>query len=239
MRTDVKRLLLLVKFFDRKVYAERMLGGELYARRLRAFREIEDPARRDALEGTRLWRGGTLSLRSSDGVSVTVPPEEFTGPIEARLRGLDNLNLFCMTAFQSEPGLWPSWSMIEQVNSQIAESLSHLSEIGEHAVVITDAGQFLSRVTEAAERNQWQVCSRSVTYYDSYPADVAFGNASSFGPAFLKRMHYQREREFRIALNTRSMGYEPVTLNVGEIRDIALYLSTQALRNPEWRMEEY
>ena len=177
METPRKRFLMLVKCYSSKEHADKMLAGQLYAGRLKKFRETEDQARRDDFEGTMLWDDGTLTLRTGEGESLTVSPDDLAGPIERRSHLVDNLNVFCMTAFRSDLGPWPSWQLVDQVTQQVTESLPTCSKFGEHAVVITDAKGFLSRVTRAAERENWQVRSSRVRYYDSYPPDVAFGTA--------------------------------------------------------------
>ena len=231
METSRKRFLMLVKFYSQKEYADKMLAGQLRARRLKTFRETEDLARRDDYEGTMLWEEGTLSLRNGEGEWWKVPPSDLAGPIEIRPNLLDNLNLFCMTAFRSDLGMWPSWELVYQVKHQVKESLPTCSKMGEHAVVITDAKEFLRRVAQAAEREAWQLCWSLVKYYDSYPPDVAFGERQSFMPAFLKRSEYELEREFRIALNTGIVGDDPVALDIGDIRDIGWYSETRELDN--------
>ena len=227
---------MLVKFFSEKEYADKMLSGELRAGRLRKFRETEDQARRDDLEGTILWGGGTLTLRSSEGESVTVPPEDLAGPIEVRPHVLADLNVFCMSVFRSDPGAGISWPLIDQVMQQVETSLPTCRKFGAHAVVITHAKEFLSRATRAAERKGWQVCCARVTYYDSYPPDVAAGDGWSFAPAFLKPRRFELEREFRIAMNTGTVSDEPVTLDIGETRDIGFYIETRELERLQPRL---
>lgn len=236
MQTTRKRFLMLVKFFSRKRHADKMLAGELRARRLKKFREIEDVVRLDKYEGTMLWEGGTISVQSDDGEWLTVPPDDLAGPIERRSPLIDNLNVFCMTAFRSDLGPWPSWELVDQVKQQVVESLPTCSRMGEHAVVIADVKEFLARVTRAVAREHWQHHSARVKYYDSYPADVAFGDGRSFMPAFLKRREYEAEREFRIALNTGTVGDDPVTLDVGDIHDIGWYTETPELADLKCRM---
>ena len=101
---------------------------------------------------------------------------------------------------------------------------------------ITDAKEFRRRVKRVAERYSFQPCFSQVEYFDSYPSDVAFGGKWSFKPAFLKRREYQLEREFRITLNTDTTGDAPVTLDIGDISDIAFYAETQKLGNLEWQI---
>ena len=229
METSRKRFLMLVKFFSRKEHADKMLAGKLRAGRLKKFRKTEDQVRCDDFEGTMLWEGGTLTLRTGDGESLTVSPDDLAGPIERRSHLVDNLNVFCMTVFRSDLGPWPSWQLVDQVTQQVAESLPTCSKFGEHAVVIADAKELLRRVSRAADREDWQVRWSHVTYYDSYPPDVAFGDGRSFAPAFLKPRDFRREREFRVAMNTGTLGDDPVTLDIGDIRDIGSYTETREL----------
>lgn len=236
MATTRTRFLMLVKFFARKQYAERMLAGELWAGRLKKFRDTEDQTRRDGFEGTVLWEGGTLTLRSGEGESMILSPDDLAGPIEWRPRLLGNLNVFCMTAFRPDGGPWPSWPLVDQITQQISASLPTCRKFGKHAVVITDATEFLSRVTRAAERQDWQVCSSLVRYYDSYPPDIAFEDGRSFTPVFLKAKRFQLQREFRVAMNTGTVGDDPVTLNLGAIRDISFYTETRELGKLEPRI---
>ena len=223
-----QRLLLLVKFFDRKEHAEGMMDGTIRAGRLKCFRKTEDAARRDSLEGTILLEGGTLTLETDEGDSFTVKPEDLAAPIEMRLNWIGDLNVFCMTGFRPEgPDPWPSWPAVDQLMDQIAASLPSCRKFGGHAVVITDPSQFLARINRAAERENWRATRGLVSYYDSYPPEME--GTESVTPAFLKPRDFFMEREFRIAFNTGTTGDCPVTLDIGGIRDISFYIETEKL----------
>ena len=43
---------------------------------------------------------------------------------------------------------------------------------------------------------------------------------------FTKRKKFSHEREFRFAIDTGTLGSEPITLNIGEIDDIAIRMNT-------------
>ena len=222
---------LLVKFYNEKKHADKMLAGELRAGRLKAFRDTEDQARRDHSEGVILWERGTLTLRTGEGEPWTISPEDLAGPMEMQPHLLSNLNAFCMTAFRLHLGPWPSLTLDDQVLQQVEESLPICRKFGDHAVIIADAEEFRRRVTRAAERENWQVCSQRVTYYDSYPLDAAFGRDGrwSFAAAFVKPREFRLEREFRVAMNTGTAGDNPVTLDIGDIRDIGWHTETREL----------
>ena len=205
-----------------------MMDGTIRAGRLKCFRKTEDAARRDNLEGTILLEGGTLTLKTEDGDSITVKPEDLAAPIEMRRDWIDGLNVFCMTGFRPDgPDPWPSWPAVDQLMGQIAASLPYCREFGGHAVVITDPSEVLAGINRAAERENWQATRSLVSYYDSYPQEIE--GTRSFTPAFLKPRDFCMEREFRIAFNTGTTGDCPVTLDIGGIRDISFYIETEKL----------
>ena len=219
---------MLVKFFDRKEYAEQMMDGIIRAGRLKGFRKTEDAARRDNLEGTILLEGVTLTIKTDDGDSFTVKPEDLAEPIEMRLDWIGDLNVFCMTGFRPQgPGPWPSWPAVDRFMGQIAASLPSCRKFGGHAVVITDRREFLARINRAAELQDWQATTGLVSYYDTYPPEIQ--GTRSVAPAFLKPRDFCMEREFRIALNTGTTGDCPVTLDIGGIRDISFHIETEKL----------
>ena len=235
---------LLVKFYNKKEYADKMLAGELCAGRLRAYRDTEDQARRDPSEGVTLWKQAVFTLRTSEGKSWTIPPEDLDVPVKLQPNVLGNLNVFSMTALRLDLGSGSSLALGDHVLQQVDESLRICREqFGDHAVIIcANLEEFKRRVVRAAERKNWQVCSQHVTYYDSYPLDAAFGRDGSwsFAAAFLKPMRFRLEREFRVAMNTGTMGDNRVTLDIGSIRDIALYAKARELgrliQSAQWRM---
>ena len=187
---------LLVKFYNEKKHADKMLAGELRAGRLSKYRDTVDHVRRDRLEGIILWEQATLTLRTGEGEPWTISPEDLAGPMEMQPHLLSHLNVFCMTAFRLALGPGPSLTLDDQVLQQVKESLPICKKFGDHAVVIADAEEFRRRVTRAAERKNWQVCSKRVTYYASYPLDVAFGKDGgwSFAAAFLKPRKFRLEK---------------------------------------------
>ena len=222
---------LLVKFYNEKKHADKMLDGELLAGRLSKYRDTEDQARRDRREGIILWEQATLTLRTGEGEPWTISPEDLADPMEMQPHLLSKLNVFCMTAFRLDLGPGPSLTLDDQVLQQVKESLPICNKFGDHAVVIADAEEFRRRVTRAAERENWQVCLQRVTYYDSYPLDVAFGKDGrwSFAAAFLKPRAFRLEREFRVAMNTGTVGDNPVPLDIGDIRDIGWHTEARKL----------
>ena len=233
--TPFGHLVLLVKFYQRKKNADAFRTGQLHTRRLKFFRGLEDPHRGDDDEGRVLLEGGELSMKADDGEWV---PIETAGPIRFNYSYLEDLNLFCMTAFQSESFDVPAHETVHQVMEQIGESLPTCREMGEHAVVIWYFKEFIRRVASAAERDGYQYWCELVKYYDSYPHPATLGPEKSVTPAFLKSRKYELQREYRIVLNTRTSGQNPITLDIGDIRDISTYMKTPSLGDLKWRIRK-
>ena len=98
------------------------------------------------------------------------------------------------------------------------------TKLGEHAVVITDVEEFLRRVRAAAHRAGYGICRGLVKYYD--PNVGTPPARSDIDSIFTKRDQYAYQKEFRIAIDTRTSGTNAMTLNIGSISDIALRLKT-------------
>lgn len=223
-------ILLPVKFFRKKEHADAFRAGVLHAKRLKYFREMEDdPHRGDKHEGSILLEGTTLEVKADDDEGwVTIPT---AGPVRFNYGYLDNLNLFCMTVFQSLVGT-DAQEMFADVLCKVRESLSTCIEMGKHAVIIGNFREFIERVENAAKNADYECWCRSVNYYDSYPRDVILLNLSetpSVRPAFLKRRIYEQQHEFRIVLNTATEGDNPRELDIGNIRNISACVETESL----------
>ncbi len=66
-----------------------------------------------------------------------------------------------------------------------------------------------------------------MVYYD--PADGSPPLPPDIRVAFTKRNQYAHQKEFRLAFDTNTIGNEPLTLNVGDISDIALAVNRNNL----------
>ena len=99
---------LLVKVFSEQDHADRFLRGELYARRLSWFKNLEgDDERGDEHEAAAVLPrdGTTLTIETVvDGKlqEVKIGEDDLASPIVMKLKYFDHLNLFCMCAFQSD-----------------------------------------------------------------------------------------------------------------------------------------
>ena len=225
------RISLLVKFFSEREHADAFQDGLLYARRLKHFREEEDPQRKDEHEGT-IPEGEAgdqvlLVPQTAGGKAISLT---LTEPAQQTYSSLDDLNIFCMTNFLSSPGYGATQEMLDEVHRQVDDSLSLCMELGSHAVVVEDPVQFVARVRQAATAHEYDSLPASVVYYDTYPQDATtLEGGLQWRHALLKSRRYAKQREYRFIFNTRVHGDAPLELRVGTLRNITKYTETRDL----------
>jgi hypothetical protein len=221
------RVFTLVKLFDRVEHAEAMIRGHLHMKCLRFFREYTDAdgeLRGDRYEGVgAIFQPSQLGeLRLGD---IVIPAKDLAGPILIR-PDHRNWHVFCTFAVTND-GL-----LGEKVS---ADSLSQLKKamqiheecfgLGKHAVLLTQPNTFLERVGDALGRlgRSWK--RNLVEYYD----DASFhGYFPPDDVPFRKRARFRLQREYRFAVEADPDSDEPLTLDVGDLSDVAL------LTNPDW-----
>lgn len=221
--------LFLVKMVERKEYASSLLRGELYANRLACFRKFRgDKEREDDLEGviqeppgSRLELEGT-DLRTGETGKVIVPTEDMADRIRRQIRSIDSINVFCTYSVDH--------NNLEKVPNGNADRQGWrigpsevFSEFGEHAVVIWNPHEFIERVEAAAQRQGYAVSHGHVQYYD--PETGPQNIDPEVAALFAKRNTYAHQKEHRIAINTGTIGSDPLRLSIGDISDIALYFN--------------
>ena len=215
--------MLVIKVTSRQDYANQFLAGNLYSQRLECFRKMEnDQQRGDDYEGTMVYPPNSiLTLQSTDLTTMKtdalkVPLDDLAANHTLRLTALKYLNVFCMYAvdfndFKRTP------------NSDTKRTLDlpeTLWEFGDHAVVVFDVPEFINRVAKAARFRNFGTRLGRVTYYD--PAlglpDIPLDESV----AFYKRDQFAHQKEFRLAFNTQTVDFNPITVSVGNISDIAI-----------------
>ena len=77
----------------------------------------------------------------------------------------------------------------------------------------------------AADREGYRIYGRLVKYYD--PNAGTPPARSQIESIFTKRNQYAYQKEFRIVIDTLTLGIDPITLNIGSIDDIVLRLKTR------------
>ncbi len=207
----------LIKITDKEEYAIKFQQGIVHANRMSWFRKKEY----DKFDGAGLFKKTkeTVFLIGDKDVAPYLPN---LFPIYND--EISNLNVFCMTSVH--PGPFYD-EIITDDNYQ--DYINYLKidercreEFGKHAVVIMGDGisEFLKRVHTSANSKGYKTMMDFVEYFD--PQKQLDINPFSMEPVFYKRSQFEFQKEFRIAINTNTIGDDPLQLDIGNIEDISL-----------------
>ena len=216
-------IMFLVKFFERREYANDFLSGRLYANRLSYFKNIEgagDTNRGDKYEGTVVWgQPGRIQIKINEhDIS-----NDLAGPASMSLHRLEHFNVLCFYA-----------GYIRNYNSQLTEAEiknqliipRQCDKFGQYAVVIKDGAEFFKRVKQATNARDYREAHGIVKYYDP---DTFHGNFPGISGAFRKQERFSYEQEYRIVIETGIAGTWPLVLDIGDISDITMPSSIQEI----------
>ena len=223
--------LCLIKVTSSQEYADKLLQGDLFARRLSGFRKLEgDSQRGDSFEASIVYPHdqSKFVFETKDPVTgkkevLVIPPEDLAANPRLRLQALDSVNVFCTYAVDAD-NLRP---VPDSDTKARLELPSDLWKLGSYAVVIFDVHKFIERVRIAAYSQNYKTWAGRVVYYD--PADSSPPLSHDIQVAFTKRNQYAHQKEFRLAIDTNTIGSEPLTLSIGDISDIALTVTRNNL----------
>ena len=221
----------LAKVFQKREYADKFIRGEMYCNRLSWFKKLEDQeGRSDTDEGAIVpqLEGLSVTLEVSDPDTGKVVDRHtmqgFAAPPVLVPEWFDHINVLCMFAahsgdFQHEP----SEGYLDHLTEHLKMPEKYVG-LGEHAVVITNVTEFLSRVEKAAHQARYGVIWGLVKYYD--PQFGSPPTRSDIETIFCKRERYAYQREFRFAIDTGTIEGGAISLDVGDISDIAFRTDT-------------
>ena len=233
-----KKIVLLVKVFDKEEYADAFIQtGEMFCKTIGQFKRIEDDvARGDQFEAPSDWYQPdrislTFSFKTPDGEEKSSPTVGLAGPLVMQRTGHDRLNAFCMYAV-TVPDFEESYEteeerlrVVEKINSMLkvhATLGEEMFSLGEHAVLIIKAADFIDKVSKAAKSEGYSSWRGLVDYFDPETFHGSFGEVES---VFKKRNIYSYQKEFRFVFNSsKSEGAK--TLLAGTLDGIALKLKT-------------
>ena len=157
--------------------------------------------------------------------SITMTGEYLAAPVIVSPRWFDHFNLFCMYAGRFE---------LQEVSRDDLQDLKRQLDIsedferlGEHIVFIKNTTEFVRRVRHAGDQAGYRIYDKLVSYYD--PEVGTPPVTSDLETIFNKRKEFEYQNEFRFAIDTNSEGRCPITLDVGEIDDIAFYVKTSEI----------
>ena len=209
----------LVKFLKEQ-HVESLLAGKLYAQRLACFKKTEGdapPGRIDPNEGTSSWMQPGQVRIEINGRDLT---GDLAGPVQTQLNWLDHLNVFCVHAAHTGDLDLEEISdhSIERLRRQLRIPDAGL-DLGPHAVVIIDIPEFMRRFGAAVESQGYRSESHFVQYYD---LETFHGHFEGIDPIFRKQRKFSEQREYRFAIDTGTTGRDPLTLEIGDIRNITL-----------------
>lgn len=198
---------ILVKIFEKEDYAEQFLQGTVYANHICHFRNLEDDqARSDQHEGvTQSW--GSLTLETKNE-SIHIPKDDLAGPVEFKMEWTNRFNFFCM----SQVGF------VQKGDSAHLDFPEGCSGFGEHAVIILNRKQFISRIKEGIKETRYELFGHgAVIYDDNPPLDLCDPKI-----VFRKGERYKKQREYRFAFHNE-WNWGPIVIDIGDISDIAVY----------------
>ncbi len=219
------------KIFKKKEHADDFVRGSLFANRPCYFKQIENrDGRGDKYEGAIIPEldGLSFTLTSTDiqtgEVSeITIPEEDFAAPPIIQPTWLDHFNVFCMYAGDSGGTEKISADNLQCLKKQL-EIHEDCTKLGRYAVLIKNPKEFIRRVRFGAERENYRICWRFVRYYD--PEVGTAPSESNLDTIFNKPGQYEYQKEFRFAIDTGTLGSDPITLDIGDISDIAFSMDT-------------
>ena len=224
-------IIFLMKVFKCARHADDLIEGRLYANTLAYFKKMEDGGvRGDEDEGAIMLQreGLIIELTATNQVTgeinrIRTSGDELAGPLIMRPEWFDHINVFCMYA-----GHTGDFKAITEQNvvafKRQLEIPEECEQIGNHAVVIVNIGEFYRRVKAGSERSGYGVCGGLVKYYDSEVGTPV--TRKDIDTVFTKRKEFEYQKEFRLAVDTGNMGCRPITLCIGRIDDIAIRTNT-------------
>lgn len=216
----------LIKITDNEDYANQLQQGIIHAKRLSWFRKKEY----DELDGVGQIKKKKETIFKLDGKDVI---QYLPDPITIYSDEVSNLNVFCMTAVQ--PG---SFSDEIITDDNYDEYINYLKidercreEFGEHVVAFMGDGitEFLKRVRRSADSKGYKLLMNLVEYFD--PQKQLDINPFTMAPVFYKRDQFKYQKEFRIVINTNTIGNDPLQLDIGNIEDISFRMGTAEINN--------
>lgn len=193
--------------------------GTLYMKSCAWYRQFEDTD--DAIGDTH------EALLPIAQASFSIPELGITQRLEntgVRTAYSDDF-AFCMLGINSDNA---SFSFSDEQKTKV-------KGFGDTALIITDYGEFINRVTRAAQEKGHKVNAGFVLYYNE-----TIDTVDNFillmkdmrNVAFLKRRRYYYQQEFRFVIHNPNETQDYMLLdNVGSIADISFILSTDAVLN--------
>lgn len=191
--------------------------GVIYMNTLEFYRTLEaHDERSDVNEGAvRVSNktGGVLHWKNPKTGTL----EEIAKLTHSRIRELNsniqNLNVFCLYYLKSKMPI-ESFGAIIPKRTKVG--------FGEYAVIVADAGAFVTRVKEAALNKGYRHFRSLVKYEDFSKEELDVG-------PFVKDQAFSHQSELRIAVHTGENNGSAIKLEIGSLKDIAVLVPSGEL----------
>ena len=216
-----------IKFFEKEEYAEQFIKGTLYLNRLSYFQQLENSCadgRSDTTEAVAIWLQPPDFIMESNipGVgSTTISKDDLDGPVSMSYSDYNNLHVLCLYAVHTT-GFAKIDGKLELAESEAAELQRQVTiddrclKFGPFAV-INPAVPLLSQVKKALQRmGQWFE-GKLVEYYDD---ETFHGEIAPKDIPFKKQKRFSYQNEFKICVQTKTSGNDPLLIANGDISHI-------------------
>lgn len=114
------------------------------------------------------------------------------------------------------------------------EQKEMIKNFGDTALLILDKEEFINRIRTKASKENHEVYSDFVQYYDEKEDSINLILSLLSGMhniAFWKRKKYIYQQEYRFLVHTQSYEREHLKLNIGDIRNISRVFKTSEILN--------
>ena len=220
-------ILFLVKFFEKEKHADAFIAGSVHAKKLSYFQEKDEQEnfnRSDKHEGIIGWLQPGRGQLVINGMDIT---GDLAGPIEMQRTWLGDRYVFCVYAACSG-NIDLRDSSAENIEALRRQLRIHKDcyRLGEYAVIVKNVPEFISRIQKGAGLKQCRISHGSVEYYN--PATF-HGQFTDEQALFRKHDGYKHHQEHRFIIDSPDRGDDFITLDIGDISDIAMECDTKKI----------
>lgn len=217
----------LVRIFDKLEFAQAFQRGEIFTRKIKAYRRIEDEFndnRKDKMEGM----SAQFDLINGKLIicDIEINSEDITEPVRTFHNEIDESYALCMYSFNSG-----EWQIIqEDEKNDFIESMKmddKVLNLGGYAVVIVDAPEFKKRILKMANECKISIKDCLVDYVD-------FKNQSKVidvnNRGFVKDVFYSFQNEYRFVFYEPSQE-ETKIFKIDDISDISFIIEAKKIND--------
>ena len=204
----------LFKFFSREEYRDDFFKGHLYFNSLNYFRKADasDVFRQhDPYECCNIFQPNSIKVSLGH-----LELNDLAEPVS--ICGNDDVLKSNIMSFSTiRVDLQKKYASLEDLKRDVLFS-EKMINYGEHAVAIPHMELFVERLEKAALKNGFDLFKGPVNCYDFSKDNVLDGFPKN---AFRKRSEFSYQREFRFLLRKKDAVDEYVTLEIGDLSDVA------------------